>query len=406
MKPANRISCVIVLLIVNAALILAQEKKLREPDVIYVPTPQVVVEGMLDLAGVSAKDVVYDLGCGDGRLVVTAAKKYGARAIGIDINPERIQESNDNVREAGVQDKVTIRNEDLFEAKIDDATVVTLYLLESLNTKLRPKLWADLKPGSGDLASCHPSPRIVEHTDDARRMLVQMREEAEAEYGKAEGKQDAVGTTVWGRVSEQVRKLALLYAISENHESPAIDADAVQWEMRSMPDILSLVRNGDIDVDVYPLSIRLVKHFRMSQAFETLVADKMSLGAELMKDIGNVYCAALPGWIAAGLEEALERGVELGGRSVLAVGYGSGDAAEAMPMTVAPGWHQATAKIGFRAALEPHQTLTRGQYESLHDSGQAAGLVAPTTGFVVDSVGSSATPGINDEGIEYYRFLR
>jgi hypothetical protein len=83
MKRAERISCVIVLLIVNAALVLAQEKQLREPDVIYVPTPQAVVEGMLDLAGVTAKDVVYDLGCGDGRLVVTAAKKYGARAVDV-----------------------------------------------------------------------------------------------------------------------------------------------------------------------------------------------------------------------------------------------------------------------------------------------------------------------------------
>lgn len=154
MEPGKRIFCAVVLLVVNGALVLAQEKKLREPDVIYVPTPQVVVEGMLDLAGVTAKDVVYDLGCGDGRLVVTAAKKYGARGVGIDINPERIQESNDNVRQAGVQDKVTIRNEDLFEADIKEATVVTLYLLESLNTKLRPKLWADLKPGT----------RIVSHT--------------------------------------------------------------------------------------------------------------------------------------------------------------------------------------------------------------------------------------------------
>ncbi|HSG65807.1 MAG TPA: hydroxymethylglutaryl-CoA synthase [Gammaproteobacteria bacterium] len=194
-------------------------------------------------------------------------------------------------------------------------------------------------------------------------------------------------------------------ALAAHCITAALDPQAVLAEMRSRPDIMSLVRNGDIDADVYPLSIELVKAFRTSPTFESLVAAKMSLGAELMKDIGNVYCAALPGWIAAGLEEALERGVALDGRPVLAVGYGSGDAAEAMPMTVAAGWRNAAAKIGFRAALEPHQTLTRTQYESLHDRGQAAGLVAPTTGFVVDSVGSSATPGINDEGIEYYRFL-
>jgi hydroxymethylglutaryl-CoA synthase len=185
-----------------------------------------------------------------------------------------------------------------------------------------------------------------------------------------------------------------------------LDPAAVLDEMNTTPDILELVRSGDIDADVYPLSIQLVKQFRASAGFETLVAEKMSLGAEPMKDIGNVYCAALPAWIAAGMEEAAERQLVLAGKPVLAVGYGSGDAAEAIPMRVAADWRAAAGKIGFRAALEPHQTLDRQQYESLHDSGQAAGLIAPQDGFVVDSVGASRNPAINDEGVEYYRFLR
>ena len=129
--------------------------KLRDPDVIYVPTPQEVVDAMLVLANVTAKDVVYDLGSGDGRIPITAAQKYGARAIGIDINPQRIQEANENLAKAGVGDKVKFLNQDLFETDISEATVVTLYLLPSLNLKLMPTL-KKLKPGT----------RIVSHSFD------------------------------------------------------------------------------------------------------------------------------------------------------------------------------------------------------------------------------------------------
>jgi hydroxymethylglutaryl-CoA synthase len=184
-----------------------------------------------------------------------------------------------------------------------------------------------------------------------------------------------------------------------------LDPRAVIREMHSSPDVLELVKNGNIDADVYPLSIQLVKDFRVSESFNTLVAQKMSLGAELMKDIGNVYCAALPAWIAAGLEEAAERGLDLAGQPVLAVGYGSGDAAEAIPMNLTETWQDAASRIAFRAALEPQQTLTQRQYENLHDTGQASGLTAPSNGFVVDSVGSGVNPNINDEGVEYYRYL-
>jgi cyclopropane fatty-acyl-phospholipid synthase-like methyltransferase len=125
-----------------------QTAPLREPDVIFVPTPPATVEAMLKLAGVTAKDVVYDLGCGDGQIVTAAAKNFGARAVGIDINPVRVKEANDRVAKEGVGSKVTIKNEDLFTTNISEATVVTLYLLQTLNEKLIPKLNKELKPGT------------------------------------------------------------------------------------------------------------------------------------------------------------------------------------------------------------------------------------------------------------------
>jgi SAM-dependent methyltransferase len=111
---------------------------------------------MLKLAKVGPKDIVYDLGCGDGRTVIMAAQKFGAHAVGVDIDPERIAESTANGKTAGVMDKVKFIQGDLFEANIKEATVVTLYLLTSLNLKLRPKLWRELKPGT----------RIVSHAFD------------------------------------------------------------------------------------------------------------------------------------------------------------------------------------------------------------------------------------------------
>jgi len=125
----------------------------RTPDVIYVPTPPEVVKAMLETAGVTAKDLVYDLGCGDGRIVIEAAKTYGARGVGIDIDPERIKEATANAAKAGVGDRVKFTQADLFETDLSPATVVTLYLLESLNLKLQPKLVSELKPGT----------RIVSH---------------------------------------------------------------------------------------------------------------------------------------------------------------------------------------------------------------------------------------------------
>jgi SAM-dependent methyltransferase len=128
----------------------------RTPDVIFVPTDYQVVIGMLKLAEVTSKDIVYDLGCGDGRFVVTAARQFGARGVGIDIDPERIKEARELSKRTGADDKVRFIEGDLFAADISEATVVTLYLLTRLNLKLRPKLMKELKPGT----------RIVSHAFD------------------------------------------------------------------------------------------------------------------------------------------------------------------------------------------------------------------------------------------------
>jgi SAM-dependent methyltransferase len=117
-------------------------------DVPYVPTPEPVVEQMLRMAGVTRNDVVYDLGCGDGRIVVTAAKKYGAHGVGVDLDPKRIRESNANARAAGVTKRVRFVQRDLFKLDLRHATVVTLYLLPDINLKLRPKLFRELRPGT------------------------------------------------------------------------------------------------------------------------------------------------------------------------------------------------------------------------------------------------------------------
>jgi precorrin-6B methylase 2 len=127
-----------------------------QKDVPYVPTSEEVVAAMLDLAGVKKGDVVYDLGCGDGRIVITAAQKYGVRGVGIDIDPERIAESKQNAQQAGVAERVQFRTQNLFEADIDEASVVTLYLLPDVNRRLMPKLLSDLKPGT----------RVVSHAFD------------------------------------------------------------------------------------------------------------------------------------------------------------------------------------------------------------------------------------------------
>jgi cyclopropane fatty-acyl-phospholipid synthase-like methyltransferase len=131
----------------------SSEPTARKADVVYIPSPDEVIEAMLELAEVDKTDIVYDLGSGDGSIPIFAAKKYGARGVGIEINPALVREARQNAQEAGVSHLVRFFEGDLFEADIREATVVTVFLLESLNERLRPKLLSTLKPGS----------RIVSH---------------------------------------------------------------------------------------------------------------------------------------------------------------------------------------------------------------------------------------------------
>ena len=148
---------VALVLVVVPAMAQQTQAPLRSPDVIFVPTPPEVVKAMLETARVGKNDIVYDLGSGDGRIPISAVKDFGAaRATGIDIDPQRIKEATENLKQSGVGDRVRFLNQDLFTTDLSEATVVTLYLLPSLNLKLLPKLKAELKPGT----------RIVSHAFD------------------------------------------------------------------------------------------------------------------------------------------------------------------------------------------------------------------------------------------------
>jgi SAM-dependent methyltransferase len=139
-----------------AALVAGAQQSQRPADVPYIPTSEAVVAAMLKLAEVKNGDLVYDLGCGDGRIVIAAAKNFGARGVGIDIDPDRIREANENAHKAGVENHVRFLERDLFTADIRDADVVTLYLLNRVNLKLRSKLLQELRPGT----------RVVSNTFD------------------------------------------------------------------------------------------------------------------------------------------------------------------------------------------------------------------------------------------------
>jgi cyclopropane fatty-acyl-phospholipid synthase-like methyltransferase len=149
-KPLSLVVVALVFLVAHTlAAPVQQSGQLRPPDVIWVPTQDPVVEAMLKMANVTKNDVVYDLGCGDGKIVIAAAKR-GARGVGVDIDPQRVEQANAAVKAAGVGDKVRIIHGDIFDPnlKISEASVVTLYLLPALNEKLMPRLKAELKPGT------------------------------------------------------------------------------------------------------------------------------------------------------------------------------------------------------------------------------------------------------------------
>ena len=156
-NSVRRISLFVLSLLISLG-VPAQESQgpVREPDIFYLPTPPEVIDAMLKIAKVGPKDIVYDLGSGDGRIVIAAARDYGATGIGIDIDPKLVSEATENAKQNGVADKVRFVEADLFTYDFSEATVVTLYLLTELNIRLKPKLLAELKPGT----------RIVSHAFD------------------------------------------------------------------------------------------------------------------------------------------------------------------------------------------------------------------------------------------------
>lgn len=185
-----------------------------------------------------------------------------------------------------------------------------------------------------------------------------------------------------------------------------IDYDALLEELAGPPpDMRQRVDAGASNEDAFPLSGLLLRSLRRSDTWQSLVADKLSLGSDTMRDLGNLYTASLPAWLAAGLAEAKRDRLAIEGQNWLALGYGSGDAAEALPMHVAAGWQQAAARINIPQALANALDLDATQYAALHDGRPAPLEPLPARDeFVVDHIGTRDEPGFRDTGIEYYRY--
>jgi hydroxymethylglutaryl-CoA synthase len=185
-----------------------------------------------------------------------------------------------------------------------------------------------------------------------------------------------------------------------------VSVDQVCREMLGKPTVASLARPENLHQEVYPLTMAVLRAFRASRHFRREVLDKLALGSDTMLDLGNLYTAALPAWLAAGFEQALEEGSLSAGEEVLTLGYGSGDAAEVIPFYMADGWREATAAIGFGSAMQLTVDLDETQYEALHDGRRVDGLdYSPRNEFVVDRVGYSEGRHFTDLGIEYYRYV-
>jgi hydroxymethylglutaryl-CoA synthase len=186
-----------------------------------------------------------------------------------------------------------------------------------------------------------------------------------------------------------------------------VAVDDVLREAGSTPDLYGALLDGGGPQDPYEATSRVASKLRKEEGFRQLLAEKMNLGADLMMELGNLYSAALPAWLAAGLEHAAESGADIVGQDMVAVGYGSGDAAEAIPFEVVPGYEAAAARLGVRRSLEEDAIdLSREQYEALHDGKPAPGLAAaPKREFVIERVGDRYDRDFQDLGVEYYGYV-
>lgn len=185
-----------------------------------------------------------------------------------------------------------------------------------------------------------------------------------------------------------------------------VEIDAVLKETASAPDLFAGVLAGEAGRDPYPATSQVASTLRRTPDFRTLLAEKMSLGGDKVREMGNLYSAALPAWIAAGFEDALEREQELADEPMVMVGYGSGDAAEAIPMHAVPGWQAGAARIGFAAALRGARDLDRAEYEALHDGTGEAPELAPRNEFAILRVGERYDAGFQDLAVEYYGYVQ
>lgn len=188
-------------------------------------------------------------------------------------------------------------------------------------------------------------------------------------------------------------------------EEAGVEYETVLRETGSSPDLFGTLL-ADGPTNPYAATSAVASLLRKKATFRELLAAKMSLGDDVVRDLGNLYSAALPAWLAAGFEDAWERDIELHGHGMVAVGYGSGDAAEAMPLAAAPQWRAAAARIGARRALSGAIDLTREQYEALHDGHNVDGLAGPIPGtFAISRVGETYEPAFQDLAVEYYEFV-
>jgi len=186
----------------------------------------------------------------------------------------------------------------------------------------------------------------------------------------------------------------------------SVPVEQVLAETASTPDLYAPILKGDAPTDPYAATSAVASVLRKKTAFRELLGAKMSMGQDLVKDLGNLYSAALPAWIAAGFEQAAGQGLELTDAPLVAVGYGSGDAAEAIPFGAVPGWQQAAARIAAAQALSGAIDLSRDQYEALHDGVETVGLAyTPSAEFRIARVGSSYEPTFQDLGVEYYEYV-
>ena len=185
-----------------------------------------------------------------------------------------------------------------------------------------------------------------------------------------------------------------------------VDADALLLEMVSKPDISSFAKPEQHQFEAYPMAMAVLRAFRASRYYQHEILDKLRLGSDTMLDLGNLYTAALPAWMAAGFEQALGENLLAAGEEVLTLGYGSGDAAEVIPFFMAENWREAATKIHFADAMELTLDLNREQYEMLHDGRRVQGLdYVAHNEFVIDRVGVSNERQFSDLGIEYYRYI-